>query len=66
MVIITTKATTIAVFLERTCQKTAVNKKMVGMAGPYMIFDVFPIEKWGYFPGMAKIQKGIHDSEFLF
>ena len=34
MVIIATKATTIAVFLEGTCQKTAVNKKMVGMARP--------------------------------
>ena len=33
-VIISTKATAIAVFLEGTCQKTAVNKKMVGMAGP--------------------------------
>ena len=34
MVIVATKATTIAVFLEGTCQKTAVNKKMVGMARP--------------------------------
>ena len=34
MVIIATKATAIAVFLEGTCQKTAVNKKMVGMARP--------------------------------